>query len=240
MKHKVFISPSDQVKNTYAAGDTNEAVVCGKIGAACQTALERCGFETMLVQYETMASKCAKSDAFGAELHLPVHTNAYNGEVSGTRLMSLNLTGEGYKACKAIFDVLAPLTPGTSENISAHPELYEIKNPSAPTAYVEADFHDVPTVAQWLIDHTDEVGEAIAHGVCNYFGVEYVEAKTAGTVADERYHKLEDVPEWAQSAIKALMDAGALKGDDTGDIDLSKDMMRTLIISKRYADTLEK
>ena len=80
------------------------------------------------VQYEPMSSKCAKSDAFGAELHLPIHTNAFNGKTSGTRIMCYALSGEGYKACKAIFDVLAPLTPGTSENITAHPELYEIKN----------------------------------------------------------------------------------------------------------------
>ena len=174
--HKVFISPSDQRRNTYASGNTNEAEVCGRIGAACRAALERCGFAVELVQYEPMSSKCAKSDAFGAELHLPIHTNAFNGKTSGTRIMCYALSGEGYKACKAIFDVLAPLTPGTSENITTHPELYEIKNASAPTAYVEVDFHDVPEVAAWLTASTETIGETIAKGVCNYFGEAYVES----------------------------------------------------------------
>ena len=59
MAHKVFLSPSDQKLNTYAAGNTNEAEQCGKIAHAAKAALDRCGFETMLVQYESMASKCA-------------------------------------------------------------------------------------------------------------------------------------------------------------------------------------
>lgn len=52
----------------------------------------------------------------------------------------------------------------------------------------------------------------------------------------ERFHRLEELPEWAQPEIKALMDAGALKGDENGDLDLTLDMVRVLIISKRYAD----
>ena len=39
MGHKVFISPSDQVKNTYAGGGTPEALQCGKLGIAPKAAL---------------------------------------------------------------------------------------------------------------------------------------------------------------------------------------------------------
>ena len=212
-KHKVFISPSDQKRNTYAAGNTNEAEVCGKIGAACRAALERCGFETMLVQYEPMSSKCAKSDAFGAELHLPIHTNAFNGQTSGTRIMCYQMSGEGYKASKAIFDVLAPLTPGTSENITAHPELYEIKNANAPTAYVEVDFHDVPSVAEWLIANTETIGETIAKGVCSYFGKAYIPA--SGELpgeADEPTAQPDGVGAWSAEARTWAIDTGLING----------------------------
>ena len=75
MAHKIFISPSDQTANTYAGGGTTEAIQCGKIGIATKAALEQCGFEVMLLQYATMAEKCAASDAFGAELHMPIHSN---------------------------------------------------------------------------------------------------------------------------------------------------------------------
>ena len=52
-----------------------------------------------------------------------------------------------------------------------------------------------------------------------------------------RYSKIEDVPDWAQDTVRALMDAGALKGDEHGCIDLSRDMIRGMVIGKRYADT---
>lgn len=174
---KVYLSPSDQKSNTYAWGNTNEAIQCGKVAQACKVALERCGIEVMLGQYDTMANRCAESDKFGAQLHVPIHSNACNGQVSGTRMFCSSLSGEGYKACKAIFDVLAPFTPGTSENIKANPGLFEIRVPKAPTAYVEIDFHDNVSVAKWIIEHTTEIGEKIAEGVCNYFNIKY-KAKT--------------------------------------------------------------
>lgn len=52
-----------------------------------------------------------------------------------------------------------------------------------------------------------------------------------------RYNTIEDVPDWAQDTVRALMDAGALKGDEHGCIDLSLDMVRGMVIGKRYADT---
>lgn len=51
-----------------------------------------------------------------------------------------------------------------------------------------------------------------------------------------RYSKIEDVPGWAQDTVRALMDAGALQGDEHGCIDLSRDMIRGMVIGKRYAD----
>lgn len=170
---KVYLSPSDQTRNSYAYGNTTEAIQCGKIAAACKAALERCGIQVMVGQYDTMANRCAASDRFGADLHVPIHTNACNGQVSGTRMFCHDATGNGMKACKAIFNVLAPLTPGKSENISVNQQLFEIRVPNAPTAYIECEFHDVPSVAKWIVEHTTDIGEAIAHGICNYFGIAY-------------------------------------------------------------------
>lgn len=174
MAHKVFISPSDQTANTYAGGGTTEAIQCGKIGIATKAALERCGFEVMLLQYATMAEKCAASDAFGAELHMPIHSNGFNKKVTGTRIFYGHDGSEGHRAAKAILARLGPVTPGSPDMVQAYPALYEIRVPKAPTAYIEADFHDVEAVADWIVDHTQEIAEAICEGVCDYFGVEYI------------------------------------------------------------------
>lgn len=174
MRHRVFISPSDQVKNTYAGGGTTEAIQCGKIGIATKAALERCGFEVQFLQYATMAEKCAASDAFGAELHMPIHSNGFNGSVTGTRIFYGVDGSEGHRAAKSILATLGPVTPGSPDMVQAYPALYEIRVPQAPTAYIEADFHDVQAVADWIVDNTQEIAEAICKGVCKYFGVEYI------------------------------------------------------------------
>ena len=169
---KVYLSPSDQTKNAYAYGNTTEAEQCGKIADACRAALERCGVSVKVGHMISMQQKCSESNAFGAELHVPIHTNAFNGSVMGTRMFCYN-TGKGMAACKAIFTHVAPLSPGTSENIQVNPKLYEVRVPKAPTAYLECEFHDTVEGAKWVVENAATIGEAIARGICDYLGVTY-------------------------------------------------------------------
>ena len=175
MEKIIYLSPSDQNANMYAYGDTNEMVQCCRIADAAEVALKRCGFKVYNNQTGTMEERVAESNRVGADLHMPIHTNGFNGVVAGTRIMSYNLSGEGYKASVAILDALAPVTPGTSENVSARPGLYEIRYANAPTVYIEAEFHDVPKIAKWIIENVVLIGESIAKGVCDYFDVPYIE-----------------------------------------------------------------
>ena len=175
MPIKIYLSPSNQTDNRYAYGNTTEAVQCGKIADACRAALERSGVLVKVGHMPSMQDKCKESNAFGADLHVPIHTNAFNGKVSGTRMFCFSQDGKGMKACKAIFARLAPVTPGTSENIRVDASLYEVRVPSAPTAYIECEFHDNPTASKWIVENTGLIGETIAHGICDYFGVSFKE-----------------------------------------------------------------
>lgn len=186
MAKRVYLSPSDQNANYYAHGGTNEMVQCQKISDACEAALKRCGFEVINNKTDTMEERVAESNRWDADLHVCIHTNAYNGVVAGTRIFASSLTSEGCKASRAVFDVLAPKTPGTSESVSAYPTLYEIRMTTAPCVYVEAEFHDVPKIAKWIIENVVLIGEAIAEGICNYYGVKYVKA-TVEPEADTLY-----------------------------------------------------
>jgi len=177
MSKRVYISPSDQTENRYAWGNTNEHVQCQKIAEAEATALRRSGVEVKLAAFgTTMAQRCAESDAWGADIHSCVHTNAFNGKVMGTRMFCFSIPGKGYDACKAVFAELAPLSPGTSENIQKA-SYYEVRVPNAPSVYCECEFHDTAEGAKWIVEHTTDIGEAIAKGLCKYLGVKYVPAK---------------------------------------------------------------
>ena len=74
------------------------------------------------------------------------------------------------------------------------------------------------------------------------FRADVAEAMAAKNTDEEddgdmvRYNAIEEVPSWAQDTVRALMDAGALQGDEHGHLDLSLDMVRGMVIGKRYAD----
>ena len=177
MSKKVYISPSDQVSNAYAWGNTNEHAQCQKIAEAEAAALRRSGVEVQVAALgSTMAQRCAESDAWRADIHNCVHTNAFNGKVMGTRMFCYAIPGKGYDACKAVFAELAPLSPGTSENIQKA-SYYEVRVPNAPSVYCECEFHDTAEGAKWIVEHTTAIGEAIAKGLCKYLGVTYVPAR---------------------------------------------------------------
>ena len=187
---KIFLSPSNQDGNRYAFGDTNEAAVCRKIADSCKAFLEEKGFSVKLMQNETMETRVAAANNWGADFYIPIHTNAFNGEVSGTRMFYYTEGGKGHDLCKAIFNRLAPLTPGTSENIKRG-TFYELKYPKAYSCYIEVDFHDVPDTAKWLAENTDIIGRTIAMGVCDYAGVK-VEPDVLYRVQIGAYRKKEN------------------------------------------------
>lgn len=172
-EYKVFLSPSNQFANRYAAGNTNEGKQMGLVANLLKAALERCGIKVMLMHDQSMSEKVQTADNWGADLYISIHSDACNGEVAGTRMFCWSKPGKGYNACFSIFKHLAPLTPGESESIKVDKTLYEVRYPAAPVAYIEVDFHDVAEVAEWIITHTAEIAEAICKGVCDYFGVAY-------------------------------------------------------------------
>ena len=224
MMRLIYLSPSSQEDNVYAAGNTTEAAQCRKIARAAHKALERCGFRSVCADYGTMYTRVAESNQLKADLHVAIHTNAFNRKVSGTRILCFDLAGAGYQAAKGVYDVLAPLTPGTSENISAHPEIYEIKATKCPCVYIEVDFHDVQEVAQWLIDNTQKIGEAICQGICKYWGVTY---RAPGEAPVQEGYTREQFIRDVQAAFGAAVDGVA--GPQT--------LSKTVTVSRYRNDT---
>jgi hypothetical protein len=62
----------------------------------------------------------------------------------------------------------------------------------------------------------------------------------AGTQKEEtdmtRYNTVAEMPAWAQTEAQRLVDRGALKGDADGRLDLSLDMLRTMLVCQRMID----
>lgn len=177
MAKKIFLSPSNQDGNKYAYGNTTEDVQCGRIAVALKAALERCGFEVKLEQYDTIQNRVAHANAWGADMYIVLHTNAtlYHN-AGGTQVFYFAVNGYGNVAATAIFNALKDITPGkNAERCSQYSTLYELKATNATAVYIEAEFHDIAEYAKWIIEHTDEIAEAICKGVCDYYNEKYIE-----------------------------------------------------------------
>ena len=51
-----------------------------------------------------------------------------------------------------------------------------------------------------------------------------------------RYNTVAELPEWAQEEAQKLIDRGALLGDEHGNLDVTMDMLRTMIVCQRMVD----
>ncbi len=174
MDKKIYISPSSQQDNVYATGNTNEKAQCKKIAKACASFLEKQGFQVMCTYKGDMYSRVKESNDFGAHMHIAIHTNATakHNVTGGTQILLYSVDGERKKAGQAVLDELAPITPGKSaERLVAMPDFYECRKTNGLAVYCECEFHDTKEGSDFIIKNTTEIGEAIAKGVCNYYGI---------------------------------------------------------------------
>lgn len=230
---KIYLSPSDQLSNPYAYGGTNEARQCRKIAAACKTALERNGFEVKTSFADgsnAMYERVRESNAWGADVHVCIHTNAGGGR--GCVVFVASKSSERMKYAQPVFDAIDAITPYRSVYGIREKQFYEIRNTTGTCIYCECEFHDSPDTARWIVEHTDDIGEAICRGICRAAGRNYIEKGSENDMT--RWERLEDIPAGYREMAQRFVDAGALRGKDGGELDITEDMLRTMEIMRRY------
>lgn len=183
MSKKIYLSSSNQINNIYAAGNTNECEQCNRIAEFAKTALERCGFEVKkAAQGQNMNTSIKESNDFQADLHIPIHTNAFNAQtLGGTLVMIYSNATENKKAGSAILNAVAPISPGSDYSLRVNPGLAELNATKAVAVYLEVEFHDTKDGANWIINNVKAIGEAICKGVCEFYGVNYVSESNSDT-----------------------------------------------------------
>lgn len=174
---KIYISPSDQTGNKYSYGGTNEHAQCQKIAEAAAKALKRNGYTVKVgAEGSTYPERVAESNAWGADVHMPIHTNAGGGD--GT-VMFAHPSSVNNKYVQAVYKAVAAITPGADDGVRGMSSLYEINNSKCVCVYLECEFHDRTDLAKWIIGHVTEIGEAIAKGYCNADGKAFKAANSS-------------------------------------------------------------
>lgn len=171
---KIYLSPSSQWGNKYAYGGHNEAEICGLIAKHAGEALKRNGFDVKIGSTNSsMEYRTKESNDWGADIHEPIHTNAFNKKAEGTVAFSYHSTLDNPHV-KCVYEEVAKLSPGKDRGIQSYDGLYEINQANGVTVYIEAEFHDHPEHSEWIVDNVKELGEAIARGHCRAEGKEYI------------------------------------------------------------------
>ena len=192
---KVYLSPSNHgVNQNKCLKDVcYEDKHTRPIAEACAKYLNAAGIETKVgAVSKNMAARCAESDSFGADLYVPIHTNAASADARYLLFMFWQDNSEYRKIFNAVAPPLVEIYPGkVAAHFGVRQDLVEIKMPQAKTIYCELGFHTNQTDVDEFIHDSDKVGKALADGICAYFGVSAApekpaeDKKTVSQIADE-------------------------------------------------------
>jgi len=169
---KVYISPSSQQDNVGVGNFGTEEIRMNQIADRVETELKRVGITTLRNSPSMdITQMVAASNAFGADVHLAIHSNA--GGATGAEAYYYTGSAAGKKLAQAVYDNIAPMTPTGDRGVKATTELYEVWATNGIATLVEIAFHDNATDAAFIINNIQELGIEIAKGVCSYLGINF-------------------------------------------------------------------
>ena len=178
----IYLSPSRQPANPFAAGNTNECEQMTRIANALKPILEaRYDCIVYVAQYETPISKyCRPTEAaeLGADIYLAIHSNAGGGAGHGYGTQAYYFPGSAQNKLMAenlvkAISAIAPFTDDAEGAINGMNLLGgcgygEVRDPGGfgmLSILLEVEFHDHADSAQWIIDNTEAIAAAIADGL---------------------------------------------------------------------------
>jgi N-acetylmuramoyl-L-alanine amidase len=170
--HGVYISPSTQEHNIGARNYGTEEKQMNLIGDTVVQLLQYNHFEVYRNKPTmTLQEAVSDSNSKNVDIHFAIHSNAGGGKARGGEVFYTS--DRGQKLAAAVYKYLEPLTPTADRGVKKHEKLYELNKTEAVAALAEVAFHDNADDAYFIMTHIQELGEAIAHGICDYFGVEF-------------------------------------------------------------------
>jgi len=191
---KVYLSAPQHWYNACAVAGCDENTHNNDYLDELEVYLRACGIETRRSYRrpprdsstdgdELMIRAVQESDAWGADVHYVSHTNAYNGSVRGYRPMIFPGSARGRKLAelmiaqrRKIYDQPISLTERS--------DLYELRVPNAASYYEEHVFHDNAADAQCFHANMRAIAESAARGLCEYFGIPFVDPYAAVETAE--------------------------------------------------------
>jgi N-acetylmuramoyl-L-alanine amidase len=170
---KIYISPSLQEKNMGVGSYGTEEKRMNQLADVLISLLTQSGYTTFRNKPEmTLAQAVADSNAKNVDLHIALHSNAFNGLSRGCLVFCHKFGSIGEKYARNIYRYLEPLTPSTDLGVKegcnyfgTGKPLYETAYTNAPAILIEVAFHDNLNDANWIINNMVPIATAIVNGI---------------------------------------------------------------------------
>ena len=175
----IYLSPSTQESNMYVTGGSEEEWM-NRLADAMVPYLEASG-----IQYSrntpdmTAASSIRASNAGNYDLHLALHSNASApsnyGKTRGIIVFYYPGSSRGKRAADLMATNLKSVYPLPNRvRAEATTSIGEVRQPRAPSVFIELGYHDNEDDAAWIKNHLDEAARAIVLALTEYFGIPFL------------------------------------------------------------------
>lgn len=127
----------------------------------------------------TAVSSIRASNAGNYDLHLALHSNAsapsnYGG-TRGIIVFYYPGSSNGKRAAELIADNLKSIYPLPNRvRTEATTSIGEVRQPHAPSVFIELGYHDNDDDAAWIKAHLDETARAIVLALTEYFNIPFL------------------------------------------------------------------
>lgn len=180
----------------------------------------------------SLHNRCEIANKNLCSLFVSIHINsASNSSASG---IETYVYGDGDKYNGLLFqERLIAITGEKDRGVKTNPLLYVLGSTDMTAVLLELgfinNFHDINNLRKATYRQT--LVNAIESAICKYFDI-----PVQGDGTKMIYQTVNQIPEYANDTIRELVNDKIIKGDTKGDLNLSEEMVRTIIICKRMID----
>ena len=176
----IYLSPSTQEANSYVTGGSEEYYM-NLLADALEPYLtaNNIGF-VRNDRTANAATAIRESNAGNYDLHLALHSNASPeataGQTRGIDVYYYPGSQRGEEVSEIIVDNFKDIYPLPDRvRTLTTTRLGEVRQPKAPSAFLEIGYHDNVDDAQWITSNIPNIARNIALSLTQYFGLPFVE-----------------------------------------------------------------
>lgn len=175
----IYLSPSTQEANMYVTGGSEEEWM-NRLADAMIPYLDASGIQYVRNAPDmTAASSIRASNAGNFDLHLALHSNAsapsHYGQTRGIIVFYYPGSAKGKRAAEIMATNLKAIYPLPDRvRAEATTSIGEVRQPRAPSVFIELGYHDNEDDAAWIKGHLDEIARTIVLALTEYFGIPFL------------------------------------------------------------------